>query len=58
MARRPSGILGCIGKSVASRWRELILPLCWALVRPQLECWVQFWASRYERDKELLERDQ
>ena len=49
-----NGILGCIKRSMANRAREVILPLCSALLRPHLEYRVQMWSPQYRRDMDLL----
>jgi len=57
-AQKANPILGCIKRSVVSRVREGILPLCSPLVRAHLESCVQLWSPQHKKDMDLLERVQ
>ena len=53
VTKKAKGILGYIRKTVASRLKEMILPLFFTVVGPHLEYFVQF-----KKDRDLLERVQ
>jgi len=55
-AQKANRILGCTESSMDSRWREVILPLCSALVRPQLESCIQLWSPQHRKDMDLFEQ--
>lgn len=51
-------MLGCIKRWVVSRVREVIAPLCSALMWLHLESCVQPWGPEHNKDMDMLEQVQ
>ena len=54
-AQKAKSVLGSIRRRVASRVREVVVPLYSAFMRPHLEYCLQVWGLQHRKDVELFE---
>lgn len=52
---KANSIQGYIKSPIASRSKEVIIPLYSELIILHLECYVQFWVQQHKKDVEKLE---
>ena len=57
-AKKSNVILGCMNRSMFTKSCEVLVRLYSALVRPHLECCVQFWTPHFKKDANKLEQVQ
>lgn len=59
VAKKVNGVPGYIRRKVASRSKKMVFYFfSSALLRPQLEYYVEFWAHQYQKDLDILKRVQ